>query len=92
MLQCKQRKLQNRFHSYVVNLTLYMPPSEALKIPLSIIITPFTESYMENAGDKFVQHYTGLPNFRLLKSVFDCVAPRDKNTKLSFDFKSLWLL
>ena len=45
-------------------------------------ITPFTESYMENAGDKFVQHYTGLPNFRMLKGVIEFVAPKDQNTKL----------
>ena len=38
---------------------------------------------MEKAGDKFVQDYTGLPNFRMLKSVFDFVAPKSQNTKLS---------
>ena len=46
-------------------------------------ITPFTELYMEKAGDKFVQHYTGLPNFRVLKSVYDFVTPKVQNTKLS---------
>ena len=46
-------------------------------------ITPFTELYMEKSSDKFVQHYTGLPNFRVLKSVYDFVAPKDQNTKLS---------
>ena len=45
-------------------------------------ITPFTESYMEKTGDKVVQHYTGLLNFRMLKSVFDFVAPKSQNTKL----------
>lgn len=31
---------------------------------------PFTESYMEKAGDTFMQHYTGLPSFRMLKGAY----------------------
>ena len=71
------------FRSCTWNSTLHMQPFAALKIPSGVHITPSTELYMEKAGDKFVQQYTGLLNFRVLKSVYDFVALKDKNTKLS---------
>lgn len=46
-------------------------------------ITPFTQASMQAATDDFIQHYTGLPNYKLLNTVFDFVAPKERNTKLS---------
>ena len=46
-------------------------------------IAPFTEEFMKKADDKFVQHYTGLHNFQLVKSVYAFVASKEQNTKLS---------
>ena len=46
--------------------------------------TPFTESFMQKAGDNYIQHYTGLPNFKLLKTLLDFVTPKEQvRTKLS---------
>ena len=46
--------------------------------------TPFTESFMQKAADRYIQHYTGLPNFKVLKTVFDFVTPKEEvHRKLS---------
>ena len=46
-------------------------------------LSPFTEDSMQSSTDGFIQHYTGLPNFKVLKAVFDYVTPQDMRTKLS---------
>ena len=37
----------------------------------------FTESCMQGKSDDFIKHYTGLPNFKVLKAICDFVIPRD---------------
>ena len=33
---------------------------------------------MQKAGDNYIQQYTGLPNFKLLKTPFDFVTPKEQ--------------
>ena len=45
---------------------------------------PFTEAAMQTSSDSFVQHYTGLPNFKVLKAVFNLACPEEEHaTKLT---------
>ena len=41
-------------------------------------LTPYTESCMQKAGDNYIQHYTGLPNFNLQTTPFDFVTTKEK--------------
>ena len=48
-------------------------------------LLPFTESCVQTQSRDFIQHYTGLPNFDVLKAIFDFVVPKESlgNTKLT---------
>ena len=46
-------------------------------------LAPFTESAMQGKSDDYVQHYTGLPNVKVLMTVYRFVAPKDYTTKLT---------
>ena len=36
-------------------------------------LKPFTESSLQSKSNEFIQHYTGLPNFKVVKTIFDFV-------------------
>ena len=44
--------------------------------------TPFSQSFMQTAADDYIQHYTGLPNYKVLNTVFDFLSPKERSTKL----------
>ena len=46
-------------------------------------LTPFTEASMKDKPDEFIQHYTGLPNFAVLKTIYDFIAPSQHRGKLA---------
>ena len=48
-------------------------------------LLPFTESCVQTQSRDFIQRYTGLPNFDVLKAIFDFVVPKESlgNTKLT---------
>ena len=46
-------------------------------------LTPFTEVSMKDKSNGFIQHYTGLPNFNVLKTVYEFVTPSKHNGKLT---------
>ncbi len=54
---------------------------------------PFSEQSLQN--DQCVKFYTGLPSFRVLKAVFEFVAPPteffNRNPTKLTDFQELWL-
>ena len=39
-----------------------------------VSLTPFNESSLQLQSKEFIQHYTGLPNFKIVKAVYDLVA------------------
>lgn len=47
-------------------------------------LQPFSETSLQSKPDEFISHYTGLPNYQVLKVIFDFVAPTvpRANTKL----------
>ena len=55
---------------------------------------PFTESSFQLQSNSFIQHYTGLPNFQVVKTVFNFVSASSKfgNTKLAPFQEFLWTL
>ena len=50
-----------------------------------VSLTPFTESSLQLQSKEFIQHYTGLPNFKIVKAVYDFVSSSSTfgNTKLA---------
>ena len=48
-------------------------------------LQPFTEMSLLNQSNQFILHYTGLPNFKILKTIYDFVVPERavENTKLT---------
>lgn len=48
-------------------------------------LTFFTESSFQSQSNSFIQHYTGLPNFQVVKTVYNFVSSSSKfgNTKLT---------
>ena len=47
----------------------------------------FTEEYFSTRDDAFIMFYTGLPNFYVLKVVFDFVIPRITRTHKLTNFQ-----
>ena len=37
---------------------------------------------MQTAADDYIQHYTELPNYKVLNTVFDFLSPKEQSTKL----------
>ena len=50
-----------------------------------VSLEPFTEANFQGKSNENIVHYTGLPNFKVLKVIFDFVAPRSfpATTKLA---------
>ena len=48
-------------------------------------LKPFTESCFQSKSNEFIQHYTGLPNFKVVKTIFDFVVSEQSRggTKLT---------
>ncbi len=48
-------------------------------------LSPFTESSFQSQSNSFISHYTGLPNFQVVKTVYTFVSSSSKfgNTKLT---------
>ena len=55
--------LQNELNSAYATI-------RTLKIEIDRL-KPFTESSLQSKSNEFIQHYTGLPNFKVLKTIFD---------------------
>lgn len=48
-------------------------------------LLPFTAASLQGPSDQYLIHYTGLPNFKILQTIFDLVAPENSpgTTKLA---------
>lgn len=55
--------LQNELNSAYATI-------RTLKIEIDRL-KPFTKSSLQSKSNEFIQHYTGLPNFKVLKTIFD---------------------
>ena len=58
--------------------------TETLKIETDRL-KPFTESSLQSKSNEFIQHYTGLPNFNVVITIFDFMVSEQSHggTKLT---------
>ena len=51
----------------------------------TVSLEPFSEENLQGKSNEYIVHYTGLPNFKVLKVSFDFVGPKSSpaNTKLA---------
>ena len=70
-------KMQNELNTAYATI-------RTLKIEIDHL-KPFTESSLQSQSNDFIQHYTGLPNFKVVKTVFDFVVGEQSHggTKLT---------